>query len=391
MHNFDLSEFREEFFDHAQEEIGAIVDLLLAIENKQSFDEELREVFRKVHSLKGSSGSYEFYLFARICHVFEDYISLKDNTSDLSNFISKSLKATDLMMECLESYSGEDFDSESQVLIKKLQETFNYREQEKKRVLLIDASNSMNKIVQRSAEKYGFDLKHVRDGAAAFNLLFFEHYDLIITSVNLKVLDGISLIKGLKVMETANSNTPVLLISSDLKAKNSFEASLAPEHFLEKGADFINEIDSFLSSFVSDDEEPVVEGEPLESTIKKILYVEDDVMIHKLFENYFNKVDGVDLFIAKNPNEAVDLLKKEDPDIILVDYFLEEGKTAIDVLEELKKNAPNSKPIVVATATRDSVDLNKLSSLGNVKGIIDKPIKFTSVCDQLEGMIRLPN
>ena len=85
------------------------------------------------------------------------------------------------------------------------------------------------------------------------------------------------------------------------------------------------------------------------TSIPKILYVEDDyvsVMYVKTITNNIYKVDS-----AKDSEEALDLIKKEKYDAILMDINLRRGMDGLELTNLIKK-FPNYKntPIIAVTA-----------------------------------------
>jgi two-component system chemotaxis sensor kinase CheA len=67
---FDISRFRETFFQEADEHLAEMESGLLQLE--QSSDPEvLNAVFRGAHSIKGASGTFGFEDVARFTHAME--------------------------------------------------------------------------------------------------------------------------------------------------------------------------------------------------------------------------------------------------------------------------------------------------------------------------------
>jgi chemotaxis protein histidine kinase CheA len=54
-------------FDH-------IGNQILSLEQKGYSQEHYNELFRQVHSLKGSGGTHELHIITSICHLMEDYL-----------------------------------------------------------------------------------------------------------------------------------------------------------------------------------------------------------------------------------------------------------------------------------------------------------------------------
>jgi two-component system, chemotaxis family, sensor kinase CheA len=71
--SFDISKYREMFLEEAEELFESADNVLLAAENNGSLtDEEMGQLFRDVHTLKGSGASVELAFFAEFTHDVEN-------------------------------------------------------------------------------------------------------------------------------------------------------------------------------------------------------------------------------------------------------------------------------------------------------------------------------
>jgi len=98
-------------------------------------------------------------------------------------------------------------------------------------------------------------------------------------------------------------------------------------------------------------------------TKKKILLVEDDNLISSMYKTKF-QADGFEVIIAIDGAVALELAKKEKPDIIMLDIILPQ-LDGFTVLEELKKNATTkSIPVIMLTNLGTTEDKLKGEQLG---------------------------
>jgi len=89
-------------------------------------------------------------------------------------------------------------------------------------------SNHMCKVFIES----GYHVKTTNNGRAAFEEIIRDHYDLVITDMNLQQSDGLGLLKRIK---EVNASLPVILISAEAGVKEAVEAmKLGAKDFLLK-------------------------------------------------------------------------------------------------------------------------------------------------------------
>lgn len=105
---------------------------------------------------------------------------------------------------------------------------------------------------------------------------------------------------------------------------------------------------------------------------KKVLVIDDEKEICELTKNFLSRRNYL-CFTANNENEAVNLVKKERPQLALLDVRLGDI-SGLDVLRKIKEIDSNIK-VVMVTGLGDQETINLAKSLG-AEDFITKP--FTS-------------
>lgn len=119
--------------------------------------------------------------------------------------------------------------------------------------------------------------------------------------------------------------------------------------------------------------------------MKKILIVDDEPNIVMSLEYTFKK-NNFEVFIARDGQEALDLLKTESPDVIILDVMM----PMVDgyaTLEQIKKNdrLKNCKVIFLSAKNKES-DIERGLSLGaNV--YMTKPFSVKKLVEQVNGLL----
>lgn len=108
-----------------------------------------------------------------------------------------------------------------------------------------------------------------------------------------------------------------------------------------------------------------------EDTRKKILAVDDDPFIRKMFHSMLEQ-KGYNVFTASNGAEAITRALQIKPDIIFLDLMMPEvnGFQALEILRQMEQT--RSIPIIIVTARADSATLLKVIKLG-ANDFIAKP------------------
>ncbi len=105
------------------------------------------------------------------------------------------------------------------------------------RALIVDDSSVMRKIVERSLRQAGLDLSSVIEagnGADALGLLDGNLVDLILSDINMPVMDGLEFVRQLQSMDKTR-HIPVVMITTEGSESNVVQAlSLGAKGYIRK-------------------------------------------------------------------------------------------------------------------------------------------------------------
>ncbi len=116
MSSFDISKYREMFLEESVELFESADNVLLEAENNGTLnDEEMGQLFRDVHTLKGSGASVELKLFAEFTHDVENMMDkLRNHQIEFQPEMVDTLMAgLDVMKELLELEVAEELTRET--------------------------------------------------------------------------------------------------------------------------------------------------------------------------------------------------------------------------------------------------------------------------------------
>lgn len=94
----------------------------------------------------------------------------------------------------------------------------------------------------------------------------------------------------------------------------------------------------------------------------KILLVEDDEMISGMYKTKLTQ-DGYEIALAVNGIEAIEMVDKEKPDLILLDVIMP-GVDGFSVLENFRQEKKIKTPIIMLTNLGTEEDRKKGETLG---------------------------
>jgi len=119
--------------------------------------------------------------------------------------------------------------------------------------------------------------------------------------------------------------------------------------------------------------------------MNKILIVDDEPNIVMTLEYAFRK-QGFEVFIARDGSEALEILNKEVPDVIMLDIMMPN----VDGYETLKRIKDNQKlektKVVFLTAKNKASDIEKGLKLGADK-YLTKPFSIKKIVSEIVELL----
>jgi DNA-binding NtrC family response regulator len=103
----------------------------------------------------------------------------------------------------------------------------------------------------------------------------------------------------------------------------------------------------------------------------KILIIEDDDLQYEIYEDALSKYN---LHRVKSGSEALDVVAKNPPHVIILDHVLDKGELGLDFLPELKELLPFVPIIIVSGALEVHQQITALQGPRRAHFCITKPV-----------------
>jgi two-component system chemotaxis response regulator CheY len=95
-----------------------------------------------------------------------------------------------------------------------------------KNILTVDDSRTIREMVAFTLRKAGYDVQEAEDGQKALAALRTKPADVIITDLNMPVMDGVALIRALRA-DPKHRSTPILMLTTESDAGKKAEGKNA--------------------------------------------------------------------------------------------------------------------------------------------------------------------
>ncbi len=224
----------------------------------------------------------------------------------------------------------------------------------------------------------------LHSGVVALEQVHLAKPDLIVLDMELTSADPFALLKD-KQSDKGLKEIPTIIISrsGDLaEVKNAL--NLGVKDYLVKAQ--IN-LDEFVLKIKNQLDKPKQSGDSSNAlTGKKVMWVEDDQFLSDLISRKLNN-QGCRLMFARTGEDALKILEKETPDIIILDILLP-GISGFDVMEKIKADPRTNKiPVIFLSNFSQNNEIDRATKLGASRFLIKASIVLDDLVRELQAVL----
>ncbi|WP_028573245.1 ATP-binding response regulator [Desulfonatronum lacustre] len=209
-----LRQMRRAFLNEMGERCDRLEQKIIQLERTPADRDVFEELYRGVHSLKGSGGTHGLHIITAICHQFENLLTEASGACDFSdNCISKSLAYIDLLRKVQQVAGADDPDYASlEAELERLREPEKQRRIE---VLMAEPSNIMQQVLRKALADQPVQITMVDDGIAAIELLMRHKFQVAVLARELVRLNGVAVVAAIRASQGRNAKIPFILLTSN--------------------------------------------------------------------------------------------------------------------------------------------------------------------------------
>lgn len=171
------------------------------------------DLYRNVHSIKGSAGTHGFGEHSSICHQFEDQLSAIDvsDATLLSHQVDILLKYVDVLRDATDvAIAGGGYSA----VHEQLNELRRARLSNQIPGLIIESSNTTVMLCRQALAQLPVELTIERNGLVALERLLHSRYAFVISGYQLEGLNGLAVMSALRMSGLVEKDTPFILLTS---------------------------------------------------------------------------------------------------------------------------------------------------------------------------------
>ncbi|WP_221047128.1 Hpt domain-containing protein [Methylogaea oryzae] len=232
--------FRKAFLDELPERLEEIERMLLALERGGSPHDALADLYRSVHSIKGSAATFGQQILAAICHPFEEIIQDADQAETLPpSLVEVALGYLELLRHSVAEikHGCENFDGTEKKLARLHERAF----QQRFSVAIVANSRTLRQICCETAKAFDARVVEFEDSLNAMHRILGEPFHLVIVSSELYPMRGEALIASMKLSRRAQALKAVL-VSSDRDKAGFVKRDVDPDFVVLRDTRFLSHL-----------------------------------------------------------------------------------------------------------------------------------------------------
>ena len=240
------------------------------------------------------------------------------------------------------------------------------------KVLIIDDDQIVLDVTQAGLETDGFEVFTATNGSDGVKIVNEIHPDVVLLDLKLPDIDGFEVCKRIR-QGAGNEDVHVIMITGDATIDIDKAFALGADDCIIKPIDM-----GYLGMRIA----------KLMKKKYRVQIVEDDRQLCEMLKSMLIKQDyHVD--IAHDGLSIIETVKKNKPDIILLDISLSVGPNGVDLCKTLKAEADTKViPVIMLTANEHSDSVEKCFTYG-AEDYIFKPYRMTDLLQKIRKFLRI--
>lgn len=236
-----LRQMRDSYVAELGEKLDEVENELMALERAEDFNAQFESAYRRVHSLKGSAGTYGLPIFTKVCHQLEEFLNLfaADRAKLSRERLDRCLEHVDLMRAAREQVArGIEHAAEIEEALGKLRTALiggGYS------ALIVETSKVNIKLCTEIMRQYPIHVTVLDNGLHALERLLSQRYHLLITSLEIKAVNGLALTAAIRTNGGINHDILAILLSSS-GALPPFKRGIDPNFIIARDSKFADRL-----------------------------------------------------------------------------------------------------------------------------------------------------
>lgn len=267
----------------------------------------------------------------------------------------------------------------------------------KKKILIIEDDVFLGDVLTKKLTNEGFDVLLSMDGFEGLKKMKSFLPDLVLLDIILPSMNGYEILEA-KLKDSSVASIPVIIVSNSGQPVEINRAlGLGVKDYLVKAQFDPEEVLVKIHALFKKSENPSsiksLEGEMNQKSVpvnlegKKVVWVEDDQFLNDIIKRKLSTTKCI-FFNATEGEEALKIINKEMPDIVMLDIILS-GVDGFEILRRIK-NDPKTKhiPVILLSNLGQASDIEKGKNFGAARFVVKATVTPNEIVEQIEEVLK---
>ena len=241
-----LADMRQEFIVETTDRLEEVERAVDAIKNRTgNVDNNIMEIKRLMHTIKGGGGSFGFPTVSKLAHAFEDYL---ETTGDVRNIVAEDvLLFSDAISSILDAGVEPD-DTHAQMMLRSLPTGRGQSGQkmvDKGVAMLVMPRGVQRKFIAQELAQFGYKVHILDDPIRAIEMAITLNPDFVISTLSLDRVNGMELAWVLQ-MIASTRKIKYAVVTADNITRDMLESVPPSARIIKKGPRFAPELMQFI-------------------------------------------------------------------------------------------------------------------------------------------------
>lgn len=241
-----LRQLRDDYLNDLSGICDEIENLVLSL--NLSFKDNFEELYRRVHSMKGSAGTHGLKIISTLCHDFENLLQEVGERGGLAGEATdQALRFIDLIRRARSIAIADSSDfAEIEEAMEQLRQA---RLRDKVPILLVESSGYVKMLCQESLSTLPVQLTIRADGYEALGELLHKRFVCLITANEAKSLNGLALISAIRASDSVNRDIKTVLLTSRTSLRS--DMPVRPDYVLGRNTELVEALPRVVAEIVA--------------------------------------------------------------------------------------------------------------------------------------------
>ena len=239
-----LKQLRLEYVHELPSRIDSIENLVVTGPLSETYE----DVYRHIHSMKGSAGTHGLQIISTICHHLETQLTEFNKLQKLDTKEAQNhcLAYLDLLRNCIEQI--EQGKSSFSSIEKKLAELEASQTTDKYEILVVEPSRMQMQFIRQTLSGYPVTIHEYTNGFKALESLLIKKYHILITALETELLNGEALIAATRLSKSRSADIYTILLTS--KSLNIQNSDVAPHKIINRDMKTSEQIEQVVGQYI---------------------------------------------------------------------------------------------------------------------------------------------